>query len=235
MSVFRFQQFSIEQSNAPFKVGTDSVLLGSWAAFSGDETVLDVGTGTGILALMAAQKLPNGTVLATEPNADAFYIAEQNFKASPFSSRIIPLNEPLQSIQPDKKLDAIITNPPYFVDSTLNKEMGKTMARHTASLSFEEIVEFAVSYLDSQGILYIVLPTKEFKDFHSIAAQNKIFLQRRLDISSFEDSGVKRNCGAFGFSEQSEVMVEKLAIRERVSQAYSEQYKELTAEFHTHY
>ena len=229
MSEFKFKQFTISQEGAPFKVGTDSMILGSWVKLKGEESVLDIGTGTGILALMVAQRISTGKVLATEPNRAAFELAKSNFENSPFNEKLIAVNEPLQKLEPNASFDMIISNPPYFSDSTLSKK-STISSRHTVDLKFIEIAEYCQNYLAKNGRVFIVLPVKEFSEF-KYQMENKTFFEvRRLEISSFENSKVKRICAEFSRSEAM-LETEKLTIRNSADNSYSESYQELVNEY----
>lgn len=234
MSVFHFKKFSLEQTEAPFKVGTDSLILGSWVKVNGDETVLDIGTGTGVLALMVAQRLPDGHVLAIEPERDAFLIAEQNFINAEFKNRLVLVNEPLQKIVTSSKFDMIISNPPYFIDSTKKSHPSASRARHTVALTFSEIIEFSFNHLTEHGKLNIILPVNEAVVFEKEALKRGFFKSKELLISSFEDSTVKRKCTEFAL-EKVKVEEEHLHIRDRKDKSYSEDYRALTKEYHTHF
>ncbi len=232
--MFRFKQFDIEQEGAPFKVGTDSLILGAWTEVQGGETVLDIGTGTGVLALMIAQKLENGRVLAIEPERSAFEIAEKNILNSTFRDKMVIVNEPLQRVQPNEKIDLIITNPPYFIDSTKSATPSSMRARHTEELNFKEIIEFSVKFLSSDGKLSIILPTAEANKFEIEAHAKGLFKVKELLISSFENTETKRKCLEFGRHKTS-LTSEQLAIRNKLEHSYTAAYKTLTANYHHHF
>tara|TARA_B100000767_G_scaffold62644_1_gene58625 strand:- start:770 stop:1474 length:705 start_codon:yes stop_codon:yes gene_type:complete len=234
MLVFHFKQFSIDQTDAPFKVGTDSVILGSWVSLTGDETVLDIGTGTGVLALMVAQRIAMGHVLAIEPEREAFLIAEQNFINSEFKNRLVAVNEPLQKIVTSSKFDMIISNPPYFIDSTKKAHPSASRARHTVALTFSEIIEFGFHHLTESGRLNVVLPVNEAKIFEEEALQRGFYKSRELLVSSFEGSVVKRKCTEYAL-EKGAFVEEQLHIRDREGNVYSEEYRALTKEYHTRF
>ncbi|MFK7756242.1 MAG: tRNA1(Val) (adenine(37)-N6)-methyltransferase [Flavobacteriales bacterium] len=231
MSSFEFKQFTINQKGAPFKVGTDSLIFGAWLRLIGTETVLDIGTGTGVLALMTAQNLTVGRVLAIEPEREAFLIAEQNVSSSAFRHAVVMVNEPLQRIAPNAPFDLIISNPPYFSHSTKNTKASSTRARHTESLQFLDIVKFSSQWLKPEGKLAVVLPYEESKVFQSLMEEKEFFLVRELQISSFENTTVKRRCLEFSRI-KSGLFSELLAIRDKESGVYSKDYKRLTKEYH---
>lgn len=232
--MFRFKQFSIQQENSPFKVGTDSVILGSWATVKGDESILDIGTGTGVLALMMAQKAHSGRVLAIEPERAAYLIAEENVENSPFASRTVVVNEPLQRIETKDRFDLIISNPPYFINSTKNSNDSSTRARHTEELTFEEIIEFTKNHLSSAGRLCVVLPINEALLFEKLALSKELYKSKELLVSSFDNAPVKRICLEFSTKEL-QCATERIFIRNTRDKQYSIAYRLLTQDFHTHY
>ncbi len=143
---FKFKQFTVQQEYAPFKITTDSVLLGAWAGLEGAKKILDIGTGTGILALMAAQRT-DAQIVAIEPEPASYMQAGLNITGSPWHDRITLYNSTVQEYKPDAGLlfDAVITNPPFFIDSLPNPDVGKAMARHSLTLSYHELIEVSTA------------------------------------------------------------------------------------------
>jgi tRNA1Val (adenine37-N6)-methyltransferase len=158
MSEFRFQQFSIRQTYAALKVGTDALLLGSIAHFSDPKHILDIGTGTGVLALMCAQRFPKALVEAIELDEQACQDAQFNFTRSPFADCVSLIHGDINHFKTIKKYDGIICNPPYFENSQLAADAGKTRARHTVDLDFETLIERIADLLNENGKAWIILP-----------------------------------------------------------------------------
>lgn len=164
MSEFRFKKFTVVNDRSAMKVNTDGVLLGAMSPLAGPR-VLDIGTGTGTIALMIAQRL-------SEASCDQFEIcgididepsvaeAAENFSRSPWAGMMTARLQSLQTCVPSQKFDLIVSNPPYYDDSLRNPEERKADARHTASLSFREILQFASEYLSECGRLTLVLPSE---------------------------------------------------------------------------
>jgi len=234
VSIFQFKQFSVNQTDAPFKVGTDSMVLGAWAEVSGDEMVLDIGAGTGVLSLMLAQKLDSGKVLAIEPNSTAFKLAESNFHNSPFRERLICINEPLQNIKPNKKFNIIISNPPYFRNSTLNADHSSASARHSVSLTLDYIAEFIANNLKVSGKAYLVLPSVEAEHITGLLEKSGLFLEKQLLIKDNPEAKTKRECLCFRFGETSTAQ-HTLVLKTKQDSNYTQAYKELTNAYHTHF
>ena len=144
---FQFKQFTINQDRCAMKVGTDGTLLGAWAnAPKGPCRILDIGTGTGLVALMMAQRYPESQVVGIDIDRDAIIQAQENVDASPFSERITIINEDATKIDDKEVFDAIVCNPPYFVDSLTCPESQRTLARHTVTLTYEQLMKTHISY-----------------------------------------------------------------------------------------
>ena len=152
--MFRFKQFTIEQQLCAMKVGTDGVLLGAWA--NGGPSVLDVGTGTGIVALMMAQRHPLCQVTALDIDEGAVRQAEFNVAHSPFAERVTILHERVQDHVGE--YDAVVSNPPFFIDSLAAPEAQRNMARHADTLSYAELMQAAWRLLHEDGELSVVVP-----------------------------------------------------------------------------
>ena len=142
---FQFKKFTIAQDRCAMKVGTDGVLLGAWAR--GGKRVLDIGTGTGLVALMMAQRFTDAVVDAVEIDHDTAGQAMENVSSSPFANRVKVFAKALQDFEPDTPYDCIVTNPPFFSNSLLAPDSSRTMARHTVALSFADILAFAARHL----------------------------------------------------------------------------------------
>lgn len=230
---FTFQQFTIEQNLSAFKVGTDSVLLGSWAEFQFAEEILDIGTGTGILALMAAQKsLANIDAVEIDPLSAKD--ARNNFLKSPWHNRILLIEKSIQdfTIESNKKYDFIISNPPYFENNLKSDDIRKKVARHNDSLSSNSIIQCLKKLMSDNGSFYLILPTNEFESFKTKLESSKIFLQKKCTISSFIHSPVIRIMGKFSFKMNENILNESLHIYENSNRIRSKAYKELTKEFY---
>ena len=153
MSFFRFKQFTVYQDKTPMKVNTDSVMLGSWCNHNFPSEILDIGTGTGILALMAAQRFPNAKITAIEILPEAADEAKHNFTLSHWSDRIELINDDFRKFATftKQKFDLIITNPPYFENQLLPNDEYLQIAKHTQNLSYDELFYFSKSILNKKG------------------------------------------------------------------------------------
>lgn len=250
---FRFKQFIVHQEHTAFKVTTDSVLLGAWAAIADARTILDIGTGTGLLALMAAQRTEaqrteaqrteaqrtvfqrsSARIVAIEPDRNSFMQAGVNFGASPWYESLTLIHTLVQDFrpEPDRLFDAIITNPPYFVDSLPNPDKGKAHARHTLSMSHADLAVAAARLLAPAGSLHLVLPVNEAGKFTGEAAANGLHCVRRMLVRPTPDLPPARalmtlRLGAATVCEESELVIEKGGRH-----IYSDEYVSLTKDFY---
>lgn len=184
---FRFKRFAIEQSRSAMKVGTDGVLLGAWARLEPNHRhILDVGCGTGLIALMVAQRTEEwgAKVVGVEIDEGAVEDATANVAASEWSDRVEVVGSPIQEFVPQGQFDHILSNPPYFVASLLSPDKARTTARHTTSLTFDDLTLSAQRLLAPEGVLSLVLPTDAVGDMTLAAARRGLFLARRMDVSS---------------------------------------------------
>lgn len=156
---FQFRQFFVGQQRCAMKVGTDGVLLGAWA--EGGQYILDIGTGTGVVALMMAQRFPSANIDAIEVDYDAAEQAADNVGRSPFASRIAVTHTAFQDFLPSAPYDSIVCNPPYFLNSMKAPEASRSLARHAGekSLTFRDIFVFAKANTSDSGVVNVVVPT----------------------------------------------------------------------------
>lgn len=229
---FRFRKFTIRQNDSAFKVTTDSVLLGAWAELAEAHRLLDIGTGTGLLALMAAQR-SHAQIVGVEPDKDSFTQALSNIYESPWASRITLVNKAIQDYSPGDGVlfDTIITNPPFFKDSLLNPDTRKAHTRHTLSLKSEEILEAAERLLTSEGTLQLVLPFNEAKEFIIVAGYYGFYCCRILMVRPKPLSPPKRTLLTLSHERHNPVEAE-LIIENDERHSYSDEYVALTKEFY---
>lgn len=230
---FRFKRFLVCQPRSAMKVGTDGVLLGAWAHLNEHHRrVLDIGTGTGLVALMVAQRTESwgAEVVGVEIDAPSAEDAADNFRSSEWAARLSVVECAVQEYAPTEKFDHIISNPPYFVNSLLSPDSSRTTARHTTSLSFEELARAAGRLLSSQGVLSLVLPYDAVGDMILAAVRVGLFLVRREDVRSKPTSAPLRSLLEFGFEPLTTVRTE-LTIHTSDGD-YTEEYRNLTRDFY---
>ena len=232
---FAFKQFNILQSKCAMKVGTDAVLLGSWVNCPNAKTILDIGTGTGIIALMLAQKI-GGKIDAIDIDENAFAQAKENITNSKWHERIQVFHTSLQlfSEQNNRKYDLIVSNPPYFVDSSKALEESRTNARHTDQLPYSDLLNGVLKLLNPTGRFYVILPTKESEQFCSLAAEHKLFLTKLTRVITRTDKPEKRLLMRFEFTKK-EFSEDSITIEEDKRHSYTSEYKELTKDYYLHF
>ena len=205
--MFSFKQFAIRQERCAMKVGTDGVLLGAWApeCIAGGR-ILDIGTGTGVMAIMAAQRNPSARIVGVEIDEMSALQARENAEASPWADRVEIVNADIRSYEAAAPFDLVISNPPYFVDSLKSPDSGRTTARHTVSLDFGELMSAVERLLAPDGLFAVIVPAEAAS---MVVASGGLALRRRCDVRSKPSAGPIRTmmefaagyCGAPEFSE----------------------------------
>ncbi|MFM8596047.1 MAG: tRNA1(Val) (adenine(37)-N6)-methyltransferase [Flavobacteriales bacterium] len=159
MSRFDFRDFSIDQTDSPLKVGTDAILLGASVVIQPDATrVLDVGTGTGVIAMILASRFEYLSITALEPNQKAFAQAAQNFKKASFSERLEICSDPIATFQPEALFDIVVSNPPYFIDDLKSTDPDQLQAKHLDELAFYQFIKACAKMLKPSGLFWLILP-----------------------------------------------------------------------------
>lgn len=239
--MFTFKQFAIHQDRCAMKVGTDGVLLGAWAQVEHCQHILDVGTGTGLIALMAAQR-SEAHIVGIDLDADAVSQASENAASSPWSHRIQMIEmdvkmmgasnqgNPSSSIPCYPLFDAILCNPPYFANSLKSPNAARTMARHTDTLSFDELAHSASRLLNPKGELSVVIPHDRATDMTVSAACYGLFATRQTIVCPVEGAKPKRILMAFS-REGAPHTPETLCIHDTQRQ-YTPEYVRLVEDFY---
>ena len=187
MSTFRFKKFEIQQDRCAMKIGTDGVLLGAWANIVQASSILDIGTGTGVLALMSAQRNPKALIHALEIDQDAFYQASDNLKNSPWQNRLTISHQSIQEYTTHSQIpvfDCIISNPPYFKieTGTLIQNTARRQARSTDALTFTTLLDCVQIILHPLGSFSVILPIQEGQEFMQLALQKSFHVKRCVKI-----------------------------------------------------
>ncbi len=230
---FRFKQFMVRQDRTAMKVGTDGVLLGAWAGDGKPSAILDVGTGTGLIALMMAQRFPDAMIDAVEPDPDAASQAEENFSLSLWQERLKMYYGNFHGFAEScgKQYDLIVSNPPYFHHSLKAPAAGRTLARHDDSLPKETLLHDAVGLLGAEGQFAVILPRDHSGGFISAASGYSLFPHRVLRVRALPGKPIIREMVSFGFINR-EPRKEELVIESGGRHIYSEEYKKLTKDFY---
>lgn len=185
-SVFRFKQFEVDQGNCAMKINTDGVLLGGSTHFPEARRILDVGTGTGVIALMLAQSHPHARIDAVEIDEGAYQQANINFQNSDFAERLQVFLGSFADMQPQENYDLIVSNPPFYTNSLHNPDVRKRLAKHTDMLFFEKLLSFVSRYLTDNGQFKLIIPvTLADEAIAPILSDYKLYVQNETSISSF--------------------------------------------------
>lgn len=227
MKDFIFQKFLIKQNESVFRVGTDAVLLGVLSDAEKSKKILEVGTGTGIISLMLAQRNPNANILAIDINPEAVKVSQENFSNSVFSDRIKSQLQDFKHFKAGGKFDLIISNPPYFEINHSDKDV---LARQRLELDFSDLIKKSSQLLSENGLFTVIIPINSENEFTSICLENQLFLQRKISIKGIKTAEPKRLVLEFSLI-KSETKIENFVI-EKSPRVYSDEYLELTKDFH---
>lgn len=203
MSVFRFKQFDVDQAGCAMKVNTDGVLLAALANAERPKNILDIGTGTGVMAMMLAQRFRSAMIKAVEIDKQAAAAASANFAASVFSSRLQAFHSSFESYfeeAPHCKFDLIISNPPFFINSLKSGDPLKSLARHTDLEFFENLLKVSSIRLAETGEVVLILPANLSDSIQKIAWQAGLFIRKVIKIRSFAESVPHRLILSFGLN-----------------------------------
>ncbi len=213
------------------KISTDSVLLGSLAQSNAPKRILDIGTGTGVIALMLAQRFTEAQITALELDPEAAAQAAENCQASPFSQRIHVKEGRLQAYAEEERFDLIVSNPPYFPDHLKSSDAKRNQALHTDSLSFAELLQKARRLLDERGSLWIILPPRQMRDFASLAAQQNLHPVVQFLIRDNANKPIHREVICFTSSPALPNTPPKELCLKREDGSYSGEYRGLLSGF----
>ena len=227
MKPFRFQKFDIIQHENVFRVGTDGVLLGALCQVENAQKILEVGTGTGLISLMLAQRNANAEITALDLNEDAVKLAQENFKNSPFSERLQVFHQDFKTFESQKEYDFVVCNPPFFEENNSVKDI---LARQQVELTFRNLIEKASKILSSEGIFSVIIPSESAQEFENLAQDFDLHLVRKINIFGIENGVLKRN--VLEFSKKKSALETLDFTIEKSPRKYSDQYLELTKEFH---
>ncbi len=232
---FDFKQFRIFQENSAFKVGTDGVLLGAWCDVAGSESILDIGCGTGLIAIMAAQR-SEAKIIAVELDHLSAQEAANNVMASPWSDRIRVIESDIAEYarSSDLSFDHIITNPPYFTNALLNPDPRLSKARHRSELSTGALLESVSKLLSDTGKFSLILPYSEATVFIADAVAYGLYCSRMLNIKPLPDRPVKRILLEFSRTRLT-ALTGYIIIETGKRHEYSHEYRKLTRDFYLHF
>lgn len=231
---FQFKQFKINQEGSAMKVGTDGVLLGAWANINEASSLLDIGTGTGLIAIMLAQRTGrNSRIDAVEIDGLSYQQAVDNFDDCPWSDQLNIFHASFQDFvaNTNEKYDCIVSNPPYFINSLKAKGESRTQARHTDGLPFEDLIEGAKNLLNPHGKFSLILPVEEGDYFIRLARLAGFCLSKRIEVLPNPGKMAKRLLIELTLANSSTIE-SQLCVENGQRHVYSPEYIELCKDFY---
>jgi tRNA1Val (adenine37-N6)-methyltransferase len=236
MKPFKFKEFTVYQDKTAMKIGTDGVLLGAWCALDTYlDSILDIGSGTGVIGLMLAQRSDAMTIDAVEVDENAYEQSVANFEKSDWADRLYCYNATFQEFsneiaEEEESYDLIVSNPPFYTDEFKTKDDSRNKARFTTSLSFEELITGVSKILSENGVFSVIIPSKEEAGFINFSKENKLFLNKICHVQGNPSSEIKRSLLSFSFHQKT-IKREHLII-ETTRHKYTKEYINLTKDFY---
>jgi tRNA1Val (adenine37-N6)-methyltransferase len=234
MSKFQFKQFTVQQDQCAMKIGTDGVLLGAWAPIEQQPySILDIGTGTGIIALMLAQRSNAAQIDALEIDEKAYEQATDNFENSPWNDRLFCFHAGLDEFmeEPEDEYDLIVSNPPFYAEDYKTKDEQRDLARFQEAMPFEELVEAADLLLSENGIFSVIIPFNEEDRFIELCAEVELFPIKVTRVKGAPNTKIIRSLLAFKRYELAVLTSDELVI-EISRHEYTPEYIALTKDFY---
>ncbi len=236
MLPFHFKEFVVNQAKTAMKVGTDGVLLGAWCSVDNyPDSILDIGAGTGIIALMLAQRSDAMTIDAVEVDENAYEQTVENFEQSDWGDRLYGYNTTFTEFaneiaEEEESYDLIVSNPPFYQDMFESADAARNKARFTSSLSFEDLIVGVSKIISANGKFAVILPFKEEVGFIHLAKQHRLVLNRICRVQGNVSAEIKRSLLEFSFH-QSDIIEEHLIV-EIERHVYTQEYINLTKDFY---
>ncbi|MDD5150903.1 MAG: methyltransferase [Flavobacterium sp.] len=234
MSKFQFKQFSLEQDQTAMKIGTDGVLLGAWTPIENNpNSILDIGTGTGIIALMLAQRSSAVQIDALEIDEEAYEQATDNFENSPWNDCLFCFHAGLDEFveEPEDEYDLIVSNPPFYSEDYKSSNDQRDLARFQDAMPFEELIVAADLLLSKNGIFAVIIPFKEEQNFLTLANEYELFPLKITRVKGTPTSEIKRCLLAFSRNKDFNCIIDELII-ETARHIYTPEYIALTKDFY---
>ncbi len=236
---FNFKQFKIEQDRCAMKVGLDGVLLGAWADVSEAKTILDIGSGTGVIAIMMAQRTANtdnnAQVHAVEIDDAAFLQSKENMESCPFSERLHVYHESIQEFAKshDSTYDLIVSNPPFFTGGTFSSNQDKANVRHTVKLPHSDLLNATRQLLNKNGRFCVILPLIEGLRFMEVALTYGFYCTKRMEVHTLLNKPIERLLLQFECENKPMLNEEIVVHNSDTRNDYTNDYKDLTKDFLT--
>lgn len=230
---FRFKQFTIHQDRCAMKIGTDGVLLGAWASLKNrPNSILDIGAGTGLVALMIAQRSSADTIDAIEIDEAAYEQCVENFEASVWADRLFCYHSGLDGFvgEIEEQYDLILSNPPFYSEVVSSGNQSRDTARQNQSLPFEELLEGVSKLLARKGAFSTIIPSKEEGRFIKIAEEFSLYASKTTRVKGNNSTEIVRSLLEFRFEKEAKEITELVIENER--HQYTPEYINLTKEFY---
>tara|TARA_B100000497_G_C7682931_1_gene413379 strand:+ start:1344 stop:2066 length:723 start_codon:yes stop_codon:yes gene_type:complete len=232
--IFKFKKFEIDQSHCLMKVGTDGILLGAWCDVQGAKKVLDIGTGTGLVALMITQRTKNTMIMAVEVDQESSHQAKMNFDTSMWHDRLDLYKGTIQDFahQGTSQFDHIVCNPPFFSGGTLSTNQDKNNVRHTIKLSHQDLLKSVRTLISTNGKFSLILPLIEGLRFIELAETYGLNCERKTEVKSRIKGNVERLLLQFSKVQSKGLKEDELIIYKSDSKDYTNDFIELTKDFY---
>jgi len=232
--MFQFKQFAVDQSGCAMKINTDGVLLGALTQSIDPQHVLDIGTGTGVISMMLAQRFTAAKIDAVEIDETAATTAGRNFKSSKFAGRLTSYHKGFEAYfqqNPNQKYDLIVSNPPFYIHSLKSPGESKSVAKHTDEQFFDTLLSNAANQLTGEGLLWLILPVSTSLIVQEIAKSYELHLHAQINVASYPDSESHRHIVAFSLTE-SFTSISDFTIYDEPKK-YTAQYENALKDFFT--
>ncbi len=231
MSIFQFKHFSIQQDSKVHAVGTDSMILG--AILTSSKTIhnlLDIGTGTGVLALMCAQQFSTPKIIGIDTDNQSVALAALNFKNSIWSNRLAAIHSSLNDFDYSEKFDLIVSNPPFYEESYFSPDENRNRQRNSESLPLSDLITQSKRLLSAAGCFWFIVPHKRKHETEELILENHLFIHRVIHVCG-KPNVPTRIIYSIGLTHPELIIHQTLTIRNNEG-IYSEAYKQLTQDFH---
>jgi tRNA1Val (adenine37-N6)-methyltransferase len=235
MSVFRFKEFTVDQENCPLKINTDGVLLGALAKVTHAKTILDIGTGTGVIALMLAQRNKLASITGLDIDENAYLKSKSNFFNSPFHHQLTAIHQDFRVYFDENlqvKYDLIISNPPYFLHALKSPKESKNLSKHTNEEFFLDLLNVSQNHLKTNGTLQLIVPVDVSLMLQKIASNFGLWLHQLINVKSYQDKEVIRHIVSFVNNEPTQVSTQEFYIYEKQG-IHSSAYQSALKDFFT--
>ena len=232
--MFKFKQFAINQDRCAMKIGTDAVLLGAWCPIDNNpKSILDIGAGTGVLALMLAQRTNADQIDALEIDEEAYEQCVENFEASAWADKLFCYHAGLDEFvdEPEDEYDLIISNPPFYSEDFKTENEQRDLARFQDAMPFEDLIEAADLLLSENGLFAVVIPYKEEERFIDLCAEYELYPVKATRVKGSHKTPIIRSLLAFKRYELSVLTADELVV-EINRHEYTDDYINLTQDFY---